>query len=294
MLVIVLVILAAALHATWNAIVKSIDDRLTVMAVLGLATSVVCLPVALIATPPTDDAVPFLVGSVVVHGIYNLLLVALYRDTDFNQAYPLARGISPPTVALFAVLVVGEALSAWQVAGLVVLSVGLLVVALPGSGGRGRARGAARSRRAAGLAVLTGLSIATYTVLDGLGVRRCGSPFGYGSWLFVAEGLIVPVVWSWCRLRAGNGSFVVRLRTPRIPRDLIVRAAIAGVISVLAYGLVLWAQTRGELAIVAGLRETSVVFGAAIGATVFGERLGSRRIGASVLIAAGAIALSIT
>jgi drug/metabolite transporter (DMT)-like permease len=294
LLVIALVVLAAALHATWNAIVKSIDDRLTVMAVLGLATAVVCLPVALIATPPPGDAVAFLTGSVVVHGVYNLLLVALYRDTDFNQAYPLARGISPPTVALFAVLVVGEALSAWQVAGLVVLSVGLLVVALPGADGRGRARGAARSRRAAGLAVLTGLSIATYTVLDGLGVRRCGSPFGYGGWLFVAEGLIVPAVWSWFRLRAGAGSVAVRLRTPRIPRDLIVRAAIAGMISVLAYGLVLWAQTRGELAIVAGLRETSVVFGAAIGATVFGERLGSRRIAASVLIAAGAIVLSIT
>lgn len=296
MIVIALVVVAAALHATWNAIVKSIDDRLTVMAVLGLATTVVCLPVALLATPPPGDALAFLIGSVVVHGVYNLLLVALYGDTDFNQAYPLARGISPPAVALFAVLVVGEPLSAGQVGGLVVLSAGLLGVALPGSGGRGRsdARSAARSRRAVGLAMLTGLSIATYTVLDGLGVRRCGTPFGYGGWLFVAEGMIVPVVWAWRRVRAGGGPVADRLRSPRVPRDLIVRAALAGVISVLAYGLVLWAQTRGELAIVAGLRETSVVFGAAIGATVFGERLGSRRIAASVLIAAGAVALSIS
>jgi drug/metabolite transporter (DMT)-like permease len=298
LIVIALVVVAAALHASWNAIVKSIDDRLTVMAVLGLATAVVCLPVALLATPPPGDAVAFLVGSVVVHGVYNLLLVALYGDTDFNQAYPLARGISPPAVALFAVLVVGEPLSAWQIAGLVVLSAGLLGVALPGSDGRGRghvdAGSAARSRRAVGVAVLTGLSIATYTVLDGLGVRRCGTPFGYGGWLFVAEGMIVPVVWAWYRVRAGDGSVAHRLRSPRVPRDLIVRAALAGVISVLAYGLVLWAQTRGELAIVAGLRETSVVFGAAIGATVFGETLPSRRIAASVLIAAGAVALSIT
>jgi drug/metabolite transporter (DMT)-like permease len=298
LLVIALVILAAALHATWNAIVKSIDDRLTVMAVLGFATSVVCLPVALLATPPPGDAWPFLIGSVVVHGVYNLLLVALYGDADFNQAYPLARGISPPAVALFAVLVVGESLGPWQIAGLAVLSAGLLGVALPGSGGPGRGRAgpgrAARSRRTVCLAVLTGFSIATYTVLDGLGVRRCGTPFGYGGWLFVAEGMIVPVVWAYRRLAAGDGSVARRLRSPRVPRDLIVRAAVAGVISVLAYGLVLWAQTRGELAIVAGLRETSVVFGAAIGATVFGERLGSRRIAASVLIAVGAVALSIT
>jgi drug/metabolite transporter (DMT)-like permease len=297
-IVVALVVVAAALHASWNAIVKSIDDRLTVMAVLGLAVTVVCLPVALLAPPPPGDALAFLIGSVVVHGVYNLLLVALYGDTDFNQAYPLARGISPPAVALFAVLVVGEPLSVWQVGGLVVLSAGLLGVALPGSAGRRgdrtRGGGAARSRRAVCLAVLTGLSIATYTVLDGLGVRRCGTPFGYGGWLFVAEGMIVPVVWAWYRLRAGDGSVADRLRTPRVPRDLIVRAAVAGVISVLAYGLVLWAQTHGALAIVAGLRETSVVFGAAIGATVFGERLGSRRIAASVLIAAGAVALAIT
>jgi drug/metabolite transporter (DMT)-like permease len=294
LLVIALVVLAAALHASWNAIVKSIDDRLTVMAMLGFATTVVCLPVALLATPPPGDALAFLFGSVVVHGIYNLLLVALYGDTDFNQAYPLARGISPPAVALFAVLVIGEAFDAWQIVGLVVLSVGLLVVALPHSTGRGHAQSVARSRRTVGLAVLTGLSIATYTVLDGLGVRRCGTPFGYGGWLFVAEGLIVPVVWAGYRIRAGDGSFARRLRTPRLPGDLIVRAAVAGVISVVAYGLVLWAQTRGQLAIVAGLRETSVVFGAAIGATVFGERLGSRRIAASALIAAGAVALSIS
>jgi drug/metabolite transporter (DMT)-like permease len=297
-LIIALVVLAAALHASWNAIVKSIDDRLTVMAVLGLAMTVVCLPVALLAPPPRRDALAFLIGSVVVHGIYNLLLVALYGDTDFNQAYPLARGISPPAVALFAVLVVGEPLSVWQVAGLAVLSAGLLGVALPGSAARrrggARGGGAASSRRAVCLAGLTGLSIATYTVLDGLGVRRCGTPFGYGGWLFVAEGMIVPVVWAWYRLGAGDGSVADRLRTPRVPRDLIVRAFVAGVISVLAYGLVLWAQTHGALAIVAGLRETSVVFGAAIGATVFGERLGSRRIAASVLIAVGAVALSIT
>jgi drug/metabolite transporter (DMT)-like permease len=296
-LVISLVVLAAALHAGWNAIVKSIDDRLTVMAMLGLAAAAVSLPVALIAARPPADAVPFLVGSVVMHGIYNLLLIALYGDSEFNQAYPLARGISPPTVALFAVIVVGEPLSALQVTGLAVLSAGLLGVALPASGGPAAPRGQAPSgaRRAVALAVLTGLAIATYTILDGLGVRRCGTPFGYGGWLFVAQGLIVPVVWARSRWRTdrdardagGPGAF-------RVPRDLVVRASVAGVISVLAYGLVLWAQTRGELAIVAGLRETSVVFGAAIGATVFGEALPTRRVAASVLIAAGAVALSIT
>ena len=280
MIIIALVVLAAVLHASWNAIVKSIDDRLSVMAVLGLTTTVVCLPIALLAPSPRD-ALPFLIGSVAVHGAYTLLLVVLYADSDFNQAYPLARGISPPAVALFAVLVVGERLSAWQVIGLAVLSAGLLGVALRGG----------RSRRALGLAVLTGCAIAAYTVLDGLGVRRAGSTFGYAGWLFVAQGMIVALVW-------------LRRRAPRVwrergaagmrsPAGLVPRAIVAGAVSVLAYGLVLWAQAHGQLAIVAALRETSVVFGAVIGATVFNETMPSRRIAASAMIAAGAVALAI-
>jgi drug/metabolite transporter (DMT)-like permease len=318
-IVIGVVVLAAALHACWNAIVKSIDDRLSVMAVLGLTATLVCLPIALLARAPAAAAVPFLTGSVVVHGAYTLLLVALYADGEFNQVYPLARGISPPAVALFAVLVVGERLGPWQVAGLAVLSAGLIGVAAfrrdglrPGARSRrdDRSWSGDRSRRALALAVLTGVSIAAYTVLDGLGVRRAGTTFGYVGWLFVAEGLIVPIVWL--RLRspdraqlparaaapAAAGPWVaVAVRAAfaatRPPAGLVVRAALAGVISVLAYGLVLWAQTRGGLAIIAALRETSVVFGALIGATVFGDRLPSKRIAASVLIAAGAVALAV-
>ena len=304
-MVVALVVLAAALHATWNAIVKSIDDRLSLMAMMGLATTAVCLSVAAIAPSPPAGALPFLFGSIAVHGVYNLLLVALYGDADFNQAYPLARGISPPSVALFAVLVVGETLSPLQITGVAILSVGLLGVALPArrrGGRRGGDTGSASSRRTVWLALVTGVSIATYTVLDGLGVRRCGTPFGYGGWLFVGEGLIVPAVWAWYRLDAaargvrglGPDGGARGLRLLRLPRSLLARAATAAVISVLAYGLVLWAQTRGELAIVAGLRETSVVFGAVIGATVFRERLPSQRIVASILIAAGAIALAVT
>ena len=291
MIVIGVVVLAAALHACWNAIVKSIDDRLSVMAVLGLSSVLVCLPIALLAPAPRGAALPFLAGSIAVHGVYTLLLVGLYADSEFNQVYPLARGISPPTVALFAVLVVGERLSRLQVAGLAVLSIGLLGVAARG-GGRTRRRDSTRrgdeSRRALGLAALTGLSIATYTILDGLGVRRAGTTFGYASWLFSGEGLIVPIVWLWLRRSAAGAATTLRL-----PADLVARAAIAGVVSVLAYGLVLWAQSRGALAVVAGLRETSVVFGALIGAAVFGEQLPSRRIAASVLIAAGAVALAV-
>jgi drug/metabolite transporter (DMT)-like permease len=273
--VIPLVLVAAVLHATWNALVKSADDRLTAMALIGAAAVVVCLPCALLAPLPRGAAVPFLVGSVALHGVYNLLLIGCYRDSDFNQVYPVARGLAPPTVAVCAAVFVGEQISAVQGAGLGVLTAGMLAIAA----GRGRA-----SRHGLVYAGLTGLAIAAYTVLDGVGVRRSGTPLGYTGWLFVAEGLVVPIVW-WVRRGGMTG---VR----RLSSALVIRDAGAGVLSVMAYGLVLWAQTRGALAVVAALRETSVVFGALIGAVMFHERMPSRRVLASALIAGGAVILA--
>jgi drug/metabolite transporter (DMT)-like permease len=270
-----LVLVAALLHASWNALVKSVDDRLAAMALIGATAVVVCVPVVLIARLPHGASLAFLVGSVGVHTIYNLLLIRCYRDSDFNQVYPVARGLAPPTVAICAVLLVGERIVMLQAAGLGVLTVGMLTIAA----GRGRASG-----RGLMFAGLTGLSIAAYTVLDGVGVRRSGTALGYTGWLFVAEGAIVPIVWWVRRGRAGARR--------RLPSGLVLRGAGAGVLSVLAYGLVLWAQTKGALAVVAALRETSVVFGALIGAAMFRERMPSRRILASVLIAAGAVILA--
>lgn len=274
--VVPLVLTAALLHATWNALVKSVTDRLAAMALLGAVASLVCLPVALLAAAPRGAAVPFMLGSIVMHTVYNLLLVGCYRDSDFNQVYPVARGLAPPTVAVCAALFVGERLSGGQIAGLAVLCCGMAATAL----GRGRASG-----RGLAFAAATGMAISAYTVLDGVGVRRSGTALGYTGWLFVAEGAIVPVV-----LVARRGA---RATVANLPRPLLARGAVAGVLSVLAYGLVLYAQTRGALAIVAALRECSVVFGALIGAAMFREQLPSRRVAASALIAGGAVLLAV-
>jgi drug/metabolite transporter (DMT)-like permease len=270
------VLLAAVLHASWNALLKAVDDRRTAMALIGGATAVICLPVALLATAPAAASWPELGGSVAVHVLYSLLLIACDRDGDFNQVYPLARGLSPPTVALSAVILVGERLSAIQVAGLLIVSAGMIAVALGG----GRA-----SRRGLGFAVLTGLAISAYTVLDGVGVRHSGTAVGYAAWLFTGEGALVAAV-----LVTG----ATRTRAPgALSTATVTRSIAAATLSILAYGLVLWAQTRGALAVVAALRETSVVFAALLGAAVFGEQLPGRRVTASVAIAAGAVLLAV-
>jgi uncharacterized membrane protein len=272
-----LAICAAILHATWNALVKSVRDRLGAMALLGAASVATAVPLALLAALPRGRSVVFLVASASMHGIYNLLLIATYRDGDFNQVYPVARGLAPPTVAVCAALFVGERITAVQAAGLAVVTLGMIAIAA----GQGHT-----SRAALRFAVLTGLAIATYTVLDGVGVRRSGTALGYTAWLFLLQGMVVPVVWWWRRGRAAGPGL-------RLAPHVVARGALAGALSVAAYGLVLWAQTRGALAVVAALRETSVVFAALIGAAMFREHLPSRRVMSAVLIAGGAVLLAV-
>jgi drug/metabolite transporter (DMT)-like permease len=274
--VVPVVLVAAALHATWNAIVKPAEDRLATMAAIGVASVLICLPVALLASAPKAASWPELAASAIVHGVYELLLIATYREGDFNQVYPVARGTAPPTVAIAAGIVAGETLSGAQVAGVLAVSGGLFALAT------GRRRG---SRTALRLAMLTGLAIASYTVLDGIGVRKSGSPVGYTAWLFCANGVMMPLALLAVRKRSAQ-----RLR---IPPAILKRGMVAGAISVLAYGLVLWAQTKGALAVVAALRETSVVFAALIGAVVFREHLPVRRLLASAAIGAGAALLAL-
>ena len=272
----VVVLFAAGLHATWNALVKSVGDRLALMGVMGLWSVAICVPVALFAPAPLSAAWPELAASIVLHNVYNLLLIESYREGDYNQVYPIARGVAPPAVAVASVLVVGESLSVVQTVGVLTVSAGLMWLA---SGSRHQ------SKRALAFAVMTGLVIAAYTVVDGVGVRRSGSVLGYATWLFVGMGALTALILVVVNRRTARRS--------RITRSLVRRGAVADVLSLVAYGLVLWAQTRGALAVVAALRETSVVFAAALGAFVFHERLPTRRIVGSVVIAAGAAALAL-
>ncbi|HEY8625681.1 MAG TPA: DMT family transporter [Solirubrobacteraceae bacterium] len=274
--VVPVVLFAAVLHASWNALVKPVGDRLALMAVMGAASAAICLPVTVLAHAPRAAAWPELGASMLLHTVYNLLLIEAYREGDFNQVYPIARGTAPPTVALAAALVVGETLTPVQTLGVIGVSAGLFILAAAHGHG---------TRRAVGFALLTGLAIASYTVVDGVGVRRSGSTLGYTGWLFLGNGLLT--AFALLAARIGSGAPL------HIPSALITRGLLAGVLSLVAYALVLWAQTRGELAVVAALRETSVVFAALLGAVFFHERLPKRRAFASVLIACGAASLAL-
>ncbi|WP_418957511.1 EamA family transporter [Streptomyces tritici] len=273
-LVVAAVLVAAVTHATWNAIAHHIKDQLLSFTLISGGGAVIGGVAALFVPVPAAGAWPYLIASAALHIGYYALLMRSFALGDFGQMYPIARGTAPLAVTLLAALFLDEIPAAPQLAGVAVACAGLTGLALWGIRGSGR-----RPDWPALLAALgTGLAIAAYTVVDGMGARASGSPLGYIAWLMVLQGLVIP---AYALCRRGPSSLAADL-PPHATRGLLGAA-----LSVAAYALVLWAQTQAPLAPVAALRESSVIVGAAIGTVFFKERFGTPRIAAATLMAIG-------
>ncbi|MER6840401.1 EamA family transporter [Streptomyces platensis] len=272
-LVVAAVLMAAVTHASWNAIAHGIRDQLLAFTLVGGGGAVCGLALAAVTPLPAAGAWPFLLASAVLHIVYQALLMQSFRLGDFGQMYPIARGTAPLAVTVLAAVFVHEIPNGWALAGVALASAGLVGVALWGIRGSGT-----RPHWPALVAALaTGLAIASYTTVDGLGVRASGSALGYIGWLMLLEGIAIPAY----ALATRRGRLLTELR------PFALRGLAGGVLSVLAYGLVLWAQTRAPLAPIAALRESSIIVGAAIGALFFKERFGAPRIAAAGLMVIG-------
>ncbi|MFY9862403.1 MAG: EamA family transporter, partial [Trebonia sp.] len=174
------VLAAAVTHATWNAIAHGIKDQLLAFGLIGAGGILVAIPLVILSPFPLSACWPYLLASIVIHVFYNLLLMRSYRYGEFGQVYPLARGTSPLVVTVLAAVFAAERPSVPQVLGVLVISSGLAVLVLAGRRSRS---GSAPSRAALLAAGATGLTIASYTTVDGLGVRLSGSAAGYIGWL---------------------------------------------------------------------------------------------------------------
>jgi drug/metabolite transporter (DMT)-like permease len=269
-LVVVVVLGSALLHASWNALLKSETDRLWSIAMMGAASATIALPIALMLPAPDRASWPFLATSAVVQITYCFALVRAYDHGDLAQVYPIARGSSPMLVTLGAAFFVDERLKTLAIAGVILVSLGIVGQVL----GRG-----ALHRSALIAALLTGSLIACYTVIDGVGSRASHNAISYALWLFVLQGAPMPLLYR-----------IVRGGFPKVGRD--VGKSIGGALaSSTAYGAVVWAMSQSPMGATSALRETSVLFAALLGRLLLKERLTAVRAIACIAIAAGAVCL---
>ena len=284
-LVVVLLLAAALMHATWNALLKADkSDRLATFGVI-MTTGTVMGLVAVPFLPMIEFAAwKFLATSVIVHVAYYTFLLKAYSYGDLSHTYPIARGLGPLLVALVSGQLIGEHLRVQDVGGVVLLSAGLVALALPSKGMVSASGG--RHGLATLFAVLTGVTIAAYIIADGLGVRAAGPTFehriAYIAWLCVLEG-------PWLLVLA------IALRPATVWSHLRRhwwRGAIGGVIANTGYGIAIYALVLGPMAHVAALRETSVLFGALMGTVLLGEPFGARRVVAAAVIVAGLLLMN--
>ncbi|HXZ85079.1 MAG TPA: DMT family transporter [Myxococcota bacterium] len=266
-----LVLIAALLHATWNALTKASGDRVVTLAGVMATSFAFGAALSPFVAAPARAAWPYLALSSLFHFGYQMFLLYAYRFGDLSLVYPIARGTAPLLVAVLGASLAGEVPRPLQAGGIALASLAMTSFAFePRAAHKEVARSIAAAFAAASM-------IGCYTYLDGQGVRHAGGQLSYIAWN------------AWATSFAFCVFALVRNRgrlAPFLGRDGAHGVA-GGVLALLAYGIVIWAMSRGALANVASLRETSVVIAALIGTRILGEGFAGRRIAAALCVAAG-------
>lgn len=272
-----LVLLAALLHASWNAMAKSGGTPQYSIASYRLVNAIWCLPLLFFFPLPLAASWPMLLASTIIHTAYYYTLSKSYRSGDLSQVYPLFRGLAPVLVVFGAVLMANEYLSAGAMLGIGLVSAGLISITFAG-GAVGKISGPALRW---GLA--TSVFIGAYTVADGMGVRVAGNPFSYILWLFIFEPIPIGL-WLLATDRAGWFGYM-RAKPGKITVGALAAAT--------AYAMVIYAMSVAPMGMVSSLRETSVIFAALIGTLMFREPFGRQRIIAAALVCLGVVLIKV-
>ncbi|MGJ8583697.1 MAG: EamA family transporter [Marinosulfonomonas sp.] len=274
--VFLIVLFSALLHAGWNALIKLGTSQLTSMLILTLTQGGMGLAIAATQPLPEGQVWLWLVASGILHAGYKIFLALAYEQGDLSRVYPIARGASPLIVLAASGLLLSDVISGTEVTGIIVLGAGILWMA----------HGVFASKEALRLIPLAlGSAIATagYSLVDGLGARVSGDVVAYVAWLFVFDlTFFLPTA---LLLR---GRDVVRA-----PRKAWFSGAIAAALSYGAYAISVWAMTKAPVALVAALRETSILFAVLIGWSLFGDKMDRGKIASVLLIACGVILMRV-
>jgi len=259
------------MHAGWNAIVKVGLDRFSSILLLSMVQGVLALCLLPFFAAPLAAAWPWLAASALLHIGYKLFLIRAYQHGDLSQVYPLARGTAPLIVALVGALFLGEVMTAGKTAAVAAIAIGVIVMSRAG-GGLDRL-----PTKALLYALGTACFTASYTLVDGVGARLAETASGFTLWMFAFDATGMT-----CVALATRGRRVFSTLLPAWRGGLA-----AGGLSLGSYWIAIWAFTLAPLAMVAALRETSVLFAMLIGVFLLGERANPWRWASAGLILSG-------
>lgn len=268
-----LILLAAALHAGWNALIKISGDRIAVMAVVTLAGSFLSIFALPFVDSPDSASWPLLALTILIHTGYHFFLPVAYDHGDLGQVYPIARGVAPILVTFGALVFAGEQVSQFALIGILCLAVGVMTLTFDGG------KISKINPKAIIFAVATGICIASYTVVDGLGVRQAGSILGFAVWLTIGDGLLtflIALVWK-------------RREIAMVMKNNALLGLAGGTMQVGAYWIIVYALAVAPMGMVSGLRETSVLFAALISTFLLKEGFGVWRFVSACLVTFGLI-----
>jgi phosphonate utilization associated putative membrane protein len=277
--VVALVLFGALLHAAWNALIKSGHDKALDTALIHSLGVAVALPVLVLTGLPAAASWPYLAISLLTHIGYYTALAGAYRHGELGLTYPVMRGLAPLLVALGSGPLVGEPLSLAAWLGVAAVSAGVVALGLSP-----RVLHAGSATKALRFALANAAIIAVYTVVDGLGVRASGNAAAYVAALFLFDGIPYALLVLW--RRAGRRREALAYMASRWKIGFVGSVASIG-----SYAIALWAMTRAPVALVAALRETSVLFAALIGVVWLKESFGLLRAIGTLLIVLGVMSL---
>ena len=262
------VILAAFLHATWNAMVKNEENKYLAVTAIVLGHVPASVFIILLTPFPSIESIPFIILSALMHNGYNWYLLSAYKFGDLTKVYPIARGTAPILVTIVSLIFLGVALSNFEVLGIFIISLGILSLSFH------RAK-SLKNRSAVNYALITGFFIMGYSILDGNGARVSNSFLSYMGWSFILNATIFPII-----LKINNKSEIIT-KTFKEGKKIFF---IGGTLSYIVYGIVIWGFTQAPIALITALRETSIIFALLIGTFFLKEKFTLLKVIATFII----------
>jgi drug/metabolite transporter (DMT)-like permease len=262
------IILAAFLHAIWNAMVKNEDNKYLAVTAIVLGHVPISVLIILLTPIPSVESIPFIILSALLHIGYEWYLLSAYRFGDLTKVYPIARGTAPILITIVSLIFLGVALSNFEILGIFIISLGILSLSLQGAKG-------IKNRSAVIYALVTGFFIMGYSITDGYGARVSNSFLSYMGWSFILNATIFPII-----LKINNKSEIIT-KTFKEGKKIFF---IGGTLSYIVYGIVIWGFTQAPIALITALRETSIIFALLIGTFFLKEKFTLLKVIATFII----------